>query len=435
MKDNILRAYCIILIISSVNNNLNAQINIDSLISIDQIQKNTPLDTLTYHYCNIYKKAIQQELTNKDLVDLEKLLLNQYIVEYNSVKNIYDTIALYNNHQRTLLFLITENYNEIIKDITNKQNSFYKFKKGSFIGSDKWNKNYKFKTRYWLTDMQLIDSLELYLIENLDFYKNSIEHSNLTKDEQEFLKLYLLAAGYNGNYCDYSDTILNESFRFINSASDLFLSEYVEKNLYLNYKPTKWSYAGAILGTGVNIYTGELSEYFKPSVYIPLYLWIDFAYDKIYFSSSFTGAIGTKMKKEALHDDNIWPKDSSNFQLIGDLTLGYSIIDNNKLRISPFLGIMIDSHVKNFETEEDSYNNITNNQFVTVGLMVDKPFEKISCIPTIIGHKSRYINYVRFKFGYLIPNFELDNKTVNGGMFYFQCCMLMRSFGQKRIKQ
>ena len=431
------------LILILFNNHIYAQIDIDSLINKKLINKYSSaeiykyrVDTQTYHYCRIYKKAIQQELQKGNINNLEKLLSKEYIVEYNPERDLFDTIVLYNNHQRTLLFLITENYKEIIDDLINDKYSFYKFRKGTFTGSYKWNKNYNYRSSYNPVDFQLTDSLEHYLINNIEFYNNSIAHSDLTEDYQEFMKLYTMTTGYNGDYCEKSDTILSKSHYFLTSCSNMTLKNYVNKNIYLNYKPTKWSFAGSILGSGINIFTGELSQYYKPSVYISLYLWVDFSYDKIYFSSSFSGTIATKIKKDIIHETGIWPKDSSNFQIIGDLTLGYSIIDNKKWRISPYIGLMLDNHVQNYETDDDNPENSSfiNNQYVTYGLMIDKAFEGIDCFPTIIGFKSKNINYVRFKIGYLNPKYRFDDKTIKGGMLYFQCSMIMRNFRQKRIK-
>jgi len=114
------------------------------------------------------------------------------------------------------------------------------------------------------------------------------------------------------------------------------------KYLYPNTNIGKGSLA-LYVGFGNMPYTGNLAEYFKPSVCGAVSL-------DLYFINNFTfslTAMGTttNLQKDITIKNKLWtPNDTVDFQSYG-FYFGQSILNNVHWRINPFLGIVL-SHTK-----------------------------------------------------------------------------------------
>jgi hypothetical protein len=92
---------------------------------------------------------------------------------------------------------------------------------------------------------------------------------------------------------------------------------------------------GMHLGFGSGSFTGGLGEYFSPT--FNFIFGFDLAYKNWTTFLNATLAGGSKVRKE-FFSDLVWGENQSTLFAIGELSLGYAVINNCKFKISPFTG-------------------------------------------------------------------------------------------------
>ncbi|WP_423819602.1 hypothetical protein V5739_03085 [Salinimicrobium sp. TIG7-5_MAKvit] len=342
--------------------------------------------------------------------DLQKVSeVRDYLV--NEVQND-DYLALYPSEYWLLLYWTTD-YEELLHSIT------------SFDDED-WE---KMSRQIPPTYDRLFAKLRESTLNSVDQIKNRLRAADLKTVDQDFLLLYLEYLLTN------SEEVLQEQKR-INLLADEFLANhpdsayenYVRENIRYVFIPSKWGF-GFEFFSGYGLFTGNLSEDYQNS--IPMGVGFDIEYSKItlylrnYIGFSFT-------KKELPSDTKIWKENSQVRVLLPEASFGYAIIDNNRLKVSPFAGIASTSispteyDIEKQPEIEDAGHDFTTTY--TAGINADFKLNWGTGLFRLTDSKHSYW-FVRLRYGFSAPQFR---DGYSGNMHYLTLGLGGLGRGSKR---
>jgi len=213
------------------------------------------------------------------------------------------------------------------------------------------------------------------------------------------------------SYLNFHNSVVTEK-SFINSQ--IFTdSTIADLNQF-----AKWGY-GIDLSMGYNIYTEGLQEQFKN----PILFGLAFA---IQYKKMVTFNVGivfgrNRTKQEIELDSLIWKKNSKAYYGNIELSVAYPLLDNNSIKISPFIGLSLSmllakdlspnaDYIFDFEKNEiDEKFNFYNDPLV-LGLSFD-----IKMKQNLID-KSRVYGFLRIKYAYNFAHFEKEYDSFNGNI-------------------
>lgn len=184
------------------------------------------------------------------------------------------------------------------------------------------------------------DMLYVKLIErswdNLETLEDKIVNSDLATQEKDFLLLHL-------NYMVSGEPLMKLEQEEVNKMADLYIQthpgspyeNYIRNNIRYHFVPSDWA-VGMDIFSGYGILTGELSEQYSNPVFLGI--GFDVEYQKLtMFLRGYVG-IGT-LKKDRDFSMGIWEKGASANISKLELSLGYTLAESEKIKLSPFLGI------------------------------------------------------------------------------------------------
>ncbi len=183
--------------------------------------------------------------------------------------------------------------------------------------------------------------------------------------------------------------------------------------------------------SGYSIFNGQLSNNYTNS--IPYGVAFDISYRKVeLFLRDYIGF--NKTKKDINYSVGTWEKDSRNLVFQPEVSVGYAVYDNEKLKLSPFAGIgsmkitptTYDLN-KNPELKELSLGYTTT---YILGFNFDFKFRS----KTVSEYKpSRTNGFIRIRYGYSIPDFEKKYDGMTGNMHYITIGFGAMGRGLKRV--
>ncbi len=231
-----------------------------------------------------------------------------------------------------------------------------------------------YQNKYLLLYNQTIfDIVELYSrklqleINNSSNLPNSMyqQLNNLLRDFNSQCKERLSFYSYQTDYV--RDTITTKQWA-ISIAHEL---ENTPRKLLPNYDVSKIGY-GFSFDLGYGFLTSPANESFNN------YFNFSFGFDFEYFPYILylRGILGfSETKKEIDNQDIFWTKGNTTGIALMDLSLGYSIFKNSKLKITPFLGYGIIEFSNHNRNDEDESETILDNNF-SLGINFDYFFYK-----------------------------------------------------------
>ncbi len=130
---------------------------------------------------------------------------------------------------------------------------------------------------------------------------------------------------------------------------------------------------GLHFGFGTGLFTGTISEYFTPT--FNFIFGFDFAYKNTLLFLNATLA-GNRTKKDYVEEELLWPKDLRSNVAIIDLSIGQTVVENAKHKITPFVGLgILEFSVAEKEGEAYEDHRIVNYGLI-YGLNYDFKFQK-----------------------------------------------------------
>ena len=250
----------------------------------------------------------------------------------------------------------------------------------------------------------------------LEQLEGEILTSDLNEDQKDFLLLHLnfMIAGEPLN------TITQDE---INEMADLFIekhpagkyTELVKNNIRYKFKASNWGFAFDFFA-GYAIQTGELSSQFNNG--FALGHGFDIEYKKFtLFLRNYIGFPKTLREQEV--EGITWEKDMRVTQFLPEASIGYSVVDTEKIKLSPFAGIggvgfsPVEADIQDRpELDESTVGFVTS---YTVGANLDF---KLGWNTGAIFPNNKTYWFVRCRYGYTMPQMS-NYPGYDGNIHYF----------------
>ncbi len=253
--------------------------------------------------------------------------------------------------------------------------------------------------------------------ESADLLNICIDKASITETDKDFLSMnlaYLLSGD------DYP-VITQDS---LNLLADNFLADYPGNNYedftrkYIRYRfrPGNWSFTTEFF-SGYSVLTGNLSENFTNNV--PVGASFDIYYKKLDLSLRYYIGIG-KTSTNIPYSTGIWEDGSQANVLLPEVSLGYVIIDNKKIRITPFAGIggTSISPPENDLNENPDLKEVALDYSTTYTFGATFDFKFGSSAISFITDNTVENDYwfLRIRYSYIMPQFESKYPGLTGNM-------------------
>jgi hypothetical protein len=249
--------------------------------------------------------------------------------------------------------------------------------------------------------------------DQLQMLEDKINNSALDIKSKDFLLLHL-------NFMVSGEPLLKLSQEEVNTMANLYLEahpksnyeEYIRNNIRYKFAPSKWG-LGFEFFTGFGMFTGELSEMYNNHGVFGLAF--DVEYNK--FSLYLRNYIGfAKTKQDRENSGVIWSKDSPAQMFFPEASLGYAVLENDKIKLSPFAGIGA-ANIGPVTTDLEQRPELEElevgfSPFYTIGLNLNlKLGWKVDPFLTLRQDKSYW--FIRLRYGYTMPQF--NDYPMHGG--------------------
>lgn len=233
-----------------------------------------------------------------------------------------------------------------------------------------------------------------------------ISKASLEQEEKDFLQLNLEWLLSDESQADYLDKL--------NRRADLFLAAYpeseyegfVRQELRYKYVPSDWG-LGMEFFAGYGLFNGELADSFTNPVVIGF--GFDGEYRKFTLNLRMALLPGKTAKELSNRRGDIWQKGEPTNGALGEITLGYAILESDKIKFSPFAGIGVAEITapENDLKENPGLERLAVGSDVAYSLGGNLDFKLGWNTGEIVENKSSYW-YLRFRYAYVMPQFSGD---------------------------
>lgn len=244
--------------------------------------------------------------------------------------------------------------------------------------------------------------------------KNQIQTADIDAETKEILSLsfeWLLLEERNNIYAQDSINQQADIFRktFEKSRFDNFVKKYI------SYKqvPNEWGMTFEFFA-GYSIFTEKLNSNYTNN--IPLGVAFDICYKNCeLYLRDYIGFNQTK--KDFNYSSGILKKGSNIMVFLPEASFGYVVHNNNRFKLSPFLGIG-SMDISPTDKDKNPELNEVSLEFTTtyiLGINFDIKFGT--------KHSPKYLpktnyGFMRIRYGYSIPRFEKKYNGIDGNMHY-----------------
>ena len=244
--------------------------------------------------------------------------------------------------------------------------------------------------------------------------ENTIYLSPIGPVEKDFLILnlaYLLSE--DDPYGNTQEALNVHSDSFLESHAGSPYEGYIRKYIRHVYAPSKWAFTAEFF-SGYGIFTGQLTNSFRNNV--PMGVAFDILYKRyVLFLRDYIGF--TRTLDSLQFESVVWEKKAQGRVFLPEASLGFLVVDNEFIGISPFAGIASTSvsptsfDVQKKPEYEDAGLNFTTTY--TFGANVDLKFGR-----SHYGSRPTHSWFVRIRYGYNKPQFDKKYEGYSGNMHY-----------------
>jgi hypothetical protein len=275
----------------------------------------------------------------------------------------------------------------------------------------------------------LYEKLKSASIGSKPFLHTKLHESLLDEIEKDFLAMFL-------------DNILSDRISYyyayqadererLNDTADAFLEKYPGSSYedftrkYLRYKTetSKWG-IGYDFGGGVSVFDGNIAQTLGTGG--SFHLGLDVMYARLMFQMKLLVSLGS-IKNDIELGHTVWEKESGVSLVTPELSLAFSVIDTDLLRIAPFGGIspfLLSPNEKSIEDNPDLKDIKFNSPGYVFGLNFDWKF----------GDKHTF-GMLRLRYGFYSSLYHVkypDFPELNGHFHNISVSIGMSSRNQKR---
>ncbi len=274
----------------------------------------------------------------------------------------------------------------------------------------------RYKQRSWPKQDSLYTRLYRASMENELFLKQLINESDADKECREIAALTLdklLIESKNNPYAQ--DSINEKADNFLNNSESKRYNDYIKKHIRYKLIAKNWS-ASVEFFSGYGMLTGELSNTYRN--FLPIGVGIGIGYKNADLSIRALNG-NHKTNKDLTYSTGIYTKGSKVRIFIPEITLGYSILNNNYLKISPFGGIGL-SDIRATTDQTDKVPELKELStgypaMYVAGLNIEVKFGPKK-MPEFMP-KTNY-SYLNVRYSYGMPQFEKKYAGMHGNFHY-----------------
>lgn len=379
-----------------------------------------PICASSQNFHNTIFKEIQEKRDSLTILIAENKI-QSIEIEKVKVKGAFSVVTIYEKEKLLLLsesfYDFLEFFNKNEKNTVLRANSrFIKYREQKQINE------YKF-ARYFVDSLST--QINKYLTSTKKQFQLKLRQSDLTIEEQEFIKLIHLYLILTTDYCDIGieEELLKDSRLFLHNYPKSMYSAYVLKYFNIEFRKSKWG-AGVYFNTGMIIPSGNLSGYISPG--IPLNIGLTLNYDRVYFFFGYGAGIGSNIKRD-LYYQKQWLSGDKLVYAMGELNLGYNIINREKFGVTTFTGFGgagLSPYSKDEPEYYDDVENITPHNYFAYGVNFDYRWAKTNCksSPLYGRGAGRDYGYIitRLSIGYSNPKYEKKVDGLDGGIWFLK---------------
>ncbi len=310
------------------------------------------------------------------------------------------------NREKTLLRFWTRQYDSLLTEPISgidAHQGYYKMRPKCFNACYIWDPCDSLNAR-----------LLTFTYERREMIQADINTSSLSALDKEFLVMYLRSVfAYRDLTAFSTDTMLQETGRFLDNHPGSAQELYVRKTLDQRYKPGGFG-TGGYFFAGPSFFDGNMSKYFNDTWFIGAEL--SFSWAKAMIMAGYGGGLTRPINAPFSYNDFAYTTETRTASGFGHALLGYAVIDSRHLRITPFFG----TAGVGFSAEEDNGNVVFYGR--QAGVDIDWKFshwQEVVSYPTAFGNKFHEGYWaVRLRLGYEGLFNENDDATFGGSQVF-----------------
>jgi hypothetical protein len=300
--------------------------------------------------------------------------------------------------EKWLLYYWTEQYDKLIESIL-------------YHDTIDWQSN---RSLILPNEDLLIQKLRQIVRSEESVIKSQIKLTDLNEMDKAFLELhfnYLMETLNEEKDQDYLNTSANQ---FLASYPNSGYEQFVRRNIRYVYKISQWG-AAYELFTGGGIFSGGLQRNFK-NVY-SFGIAGEIAYKDL--TGYFRISIGHSKTKDSISfSTGTWRGGENAELLIFESSIGYTTFENNRFKVSPFIGFS-SAGIAPSETDKEKFPEYEDvglkyTMAYTLGVNMDIKF-KTAQRWIGFGPNESY-RFIRLRYSYIMPQFDRKYNGFSGDL-------------------
>jgi hypothetical protein len=331
--------------------------------------------------------------------------IKNYLIEKGEDENY---IALYTAEYWLILYWTNE-YEELLESIkkinlnpTTQYQIYPRYVRGYYSS--------RIDTRIAPLPDMLYNKLLLYSKENEDEIVNLIYAATIDMEKKEFLRLNFESMIKKSD--SYQDTLNVQVDSYLKTYPESELNGYVRN--YIKYKYVLGNWGGAFEAFfGMSFPTGELRDMYSDDVLGGGA--IDVYYKKFEFVLRMFGG-SLRAKRDMEYSTGFYPKDSAMTAFLPELSFGYAVFENHRIKLAPFVGIGgLFIHASSTKRKEiPALKEFSISAFAfNLGTSFDIRFGKK---PRYLYYPNSYGGFLRIRYNLCLPIFSNRHHTISSQM-------------------
>jgi hypothetical protein len=338
--------------------------------------------------------------------DMEKVReIKNYLIEKGEDENY---IALYTAELWLILYWTNE-YEELLTNVKNFENTKMPLVEYHIYPTTiRRYYSTRYDNRIFPSPDMLYTKLLQYSQDNKDEIIIQIQDSEIEIEKKRFLQLNFESLIKKDN--SYQDALNTQADSFRESFPESEYNDYIGK--YIKYKYVLGTWGAALeIFFGMGFPTGEFRNRFIDDVTFGVAL--DVYYKKFEFLVRMIGG-SFHLKKDIEYSKGYYPKDSAMTVFLPELSCGYAVFENHRIKLAPFAGIggffVHTSLKKRKEIQELKELSVSAFAF-NFGTSFDIRFSKK---PQYKYYPNSFDLFLRIRYNFCLPVFSNKYDAING---------------------